>query len=394
LELLHLFPMTPATTPVQSAPKGKQNGFSLLQLDRRDTTVLKGLAIAAIVLHNFFHVVSPAQENEFLFHPGAFAVFLDTVRHAPLAIQAFFSFFGHYGVQIFIFLSAYGLAKSHWDDSAGWIRFMAGRIKKLYPAFGLVVLPWVAVSAFALGPLVFLRRYGAEFALMGVGLSPFLPGGGLPPVGPWWFIPFIVQFYALWLFLRWLTFKIGWRGLLAFAAVCMAVTVAANPVLARWAIDLYETPIGHMPELCLGIAAARYPIRLNAVAALLAGAIVVLGSNDAAVWPFSFIAVAIACLWAYMRLRPVLRRSWLLERLGYYSLPLFLVNGIVRIAFVPLATTPALQLLYGGVSAIVSIAVAVLMQEFLIPESRTRKLHPAQEAAPPASREWGVGSRE
>ncbi|MGA8108635.1 MAG: hypothetical protein WB974_04330, partial [Acidobacteriaceae bacterium] len=98
-------------------------------LDRRDTTVLKGLAIAAIVFHNFFHFVSPARQNEFTFDPARFPVFLHTVVQPDLAIQAIFSFFGHFGVQVFVFLSAYGLSMSHWDDPAPWARFLWGRVK-------------------------------------------------------------------------------------------------------------------------------------------------------------------------------------------------------------------------------------------------------------------------
>src|SRR5260221_10559693 len=96
----------------------------LSDLNKRDTTVLKGLAITAIVLHNFFHLVSPVHPNEFAFDAARFRLFLDIVKHPSLMLQAFFSFFGHYGVQIFIFLSAYGLAKSHWADSSDWITFM------------------------------------------------------------------------------------------------------------------------------------------------------------------------------------------------------------------------------------------------------------------------------
>ena len=77
--------------------------------DIHDTAILKCLAITAIVFHNFFHFVSPARENEFTFDPVRFRLFLEAVRQPSLATQAVFSFFGHFGVQIFIFLSAYGL---------------------------------------------------------------------------------------------------------------------------------------------------------------------------------------------------------------------------------------------------------------------------------------------
>ena len=86
-------------------------------LDNKDTTILKALAILAIVFHNFFHVAVNVHENEFDFRPERFGVFLQAAVHPSLTIQALFAFYGHYGVQIFMFLSAYGLARTHWGPS-------------------------------------------------------------------------------------------------------------------------------------------------------------------------------------------------------------------------------------------------------------------------------------
>src|SRR5258708_38928610 len=235
----------------------------LWTLDTRDTIVLKGMAISAIVFHNFFHLVGAVHENEFTFDPRRFLIFLHTVRQPALAIQACFSFLGHFGVQIFIFLSAYGLAKSHWDLQESWGTFMAGRVKKLYPVFGLVVVPWFTATCMRLGTLAVIKSVGLQLALMFVGLSTFLPGHGLPPVGPWWFIAFIIQFYAMWPLLRRLTLRFGWPGLLVLSGVCLAVSYAAAPVLDHWSINLFETPIGRMATICFGIVAARYPVRIG-----------------------------------------------------------------------------------------------------------------------------------
>lgn len=216
--------------------------FVLRVLDPCDSAILKGLAISAIVFHNFFHFVSPVHQNEFTFLPSRFPVFLETVIHPSLAIQALFSFFGHFGVDIFVFLSAYGLSKSHWDDPATWSLFMWGRIKKLYPTFGLVVIPWFFAVSVALGPLEVIRQVGLGILLMSLGVSTLL-GFGLPPVGPWWFIPFIVQFYAIWPLMRKMTAKFGWQSLLILAVLSLAATYAFNPLLAHWSVDLLMTQL-------------------------------------------------------------------------------------------------------------------------------------------------------
>ncbi len=345
----------------------------LWTLDARDTTILKGIAIFAIVFHNFFHAVSPVHQNEFTFDPKRFLLFLHTVREPALSIQASFSFLGHFGVQIFIFLSAFGLAKSHWDAPENWAAFMAGRVKKLYPMFGLVVLPWIIMACIQHGPLTIIKSFGLQLALMFVGLSPFLPGHGLPPVGPWWFIAFIVQFYAIWPLLRRLTAKFGWPGLLVLSLLCIAVTSAADPLLAHWSINLLETPIGRMPNICFGIVAARYPIRIRIPLALAACAVWLLGNLYGALWPFTFTAALIGMLWIYGKLRGTLRGSGVVERIGRYSLPIFLVNGIIRNEFVTLASSATLQLVFACLSAIASFVVAIIIQDFLAPQRRRRR---------------------
>jgi peptidoglycan/LPS O-acetylase OafA/YrhL len=339
-----------------------------IELDTLDTTVLKGLAISAIVLHNFFHAVSPARENEFEFHPGGFAVFLHTVSQPSLALQAIFSFFGYLGVPIFIFLSAYGLSKSHWDDPASWTRFMAGRLRKLFPLFGLIILPWTLVIAFQIGSQPFLHSVLPQVACLFTGLTPLLPGLGLPPIGPWWFIPFILEFYAVFFLLRALTKEFGWPGLVALGLLGVAATSISDPFLAHWGINLYETPFGRLPSVCLGIAAARYPFRVPASLVVASGAVLVLGNEFRSLWSFTFTAALLLALWAYMAMRGNLRECRTFELIGRYSILIFLVNGIVRDDLLSFATTPLLQLLFGAISAAASFTVAALLQEFLFPQ--------------------------
>ncbi|KAA6465176.1 acyltransferase [Acidobacteria bacterium AB60] len=367
-----------------------------IELDGRDTIILKGVAISLIVLHNFFHAVSPAEGNEFAFHPGDFAVFLDAVRHPSLAIQAMFSFFGYLGVPIFIFLSAYGLAKSHWEDEASWTAFLLGRIRKLFPVFGLVILPWMLGEAVHVGVHTFATSVVPQIALMLSGVSPLVPGGGMPPVGPWWFIPFILEFYALFFALRWLTKEFGWAGLVVLALAGVAISSVAEPVLAPWKINLYETPLGRLPTLCLGIGVARYPLRVKTPLVVLAGAVLLLGNEFRSLWPFTFTAASVLALWGYMELRGLLRESRTLARLGRYSILIFLLNGIVRDDLVRFARTPLLQLLFGGISAAATITLAAMIQErFLQPATvqRGEGQGPSTKGQEPTAKEQGTGGR-
>jgi peptidoglycan/LPS O-acetylase OafA/YrhL len=344
--------------------------FSLRDLDKKDTAILKGLAIFAIVFHNFFHVIGLVRENEFTFDSARFSVFLHTVVHPSMAIQALFSFYGHFGVQVFIFLSAYGLAKSHWDETSAWSSFMGSRVKKLYPMFGLAILFWAGLAAIQMGPVSVILESGPGLLLTLAGVSNFVPGMGLPVVGPWWFIPFIVQFYAIWPLLRKLTRKFGWPGLVVLSLVCFIVTLVANPILAHWSINLGMTPIGRMRVLCLGIIAARYPIRIRAHLGIAAFAILILGSEHLAISHFMTLGTVVFCLWVYGMARTQLRRFRVLETIGNYSLAIFLVNGIVRIPFVAFADTPGLELALGCASAAVTFAVSAFFHYLLEPSRK------------------------
>lgn len=339
----------------------------LSDLDEKDTAILKGLAISAIVFHNFFHVIGPVRENEFTFDPARFPIFLKTVVHPSMAIQALFSFYGHFGVQIFIFLSAYGLARSHWNNPASWSSFMGSRAKKLYPMFGLVVLFWAVLAAMQVGPVWVIRDAGPGLLFMLAGVSNMLPGLGLPPVGPWWFIPFIMQFYAIWPMLRRLTNKFGWPGLVVLSVACLLFTSAVNPHLAQWTINLAESPIGRMRVFCLGIIAARYPIRINAYLTIPAFAIITVGNMYLNVAQFASLASVVLILWLYLKVRTLLRKSDFLALIGKYSLAIFLLNGIVRVPFIMFAKTPLLQLVLGCTSAVVTFAISAFFHYLLEP---------------------------
>lgn len=347
----------------------------LTSLDRRDTAILKAIAIAAIVFHNFFHVLGPVHENEFTFDAARFPVFLQTVVHPSMAIQALFSFFGHYGVQVFIFLSAYGLAKSYWDDKSPWLSFMWSRIKKFYPMFLLVVAFWAVLAAIQTGPIWVIRDAGPGLLLVLAGVSNLVPGMGLPVVGPWWFIPFIMQCYAVFPLLRKMTKKFGWPALVVLSAACFLVTLFANPLLAHWSLNLAFTPIARMRVFCLGIIAARYPFRIRAWLGIPALAILILGSEYRSIAHLNSLAIVVFSLWLYSRVRNLLRSFYWIEQIGNYSLAIFLVNGIVRVPFVSFADKPAMQLALAVASAVVTFAISAFFHYLLEPAPQPAPVH-------------------
>jgi peptidoglycan/LPS O-acetylase OafA/YrhL len=335
-----------------------------IPFDLRDGTVLKGLAILAIVLHNYFHLLpSAATENEFDFNPQRFRQFLDIVGDPRHTFQAVFSYLGHFGVQPFIFLSAYGLALKHWTNPS-WTGFVWSRIRKIYPTFLLALGLFLLLKIVQDGPagtLAYLLRQGDELLLTTLAVQNLIPGYGLPPVGPWWFLPFIVQFYCLWLALAAFCRRFGASGLVVLSAVCLGLTMALQLNLAgEWRINFLTLPTGHMPELGLGIAYARFGFRVGPGSALVAAVLFILGNLYASLWGLTFISALVVLLYLYQSTRGVLRERRLLVGVGVVSMPLFFVNGFLRGPFWAAARSGLwyVELAVGLGFALVCVAVA------------------------------------
>ena len=84
-------------------------------LSRSACNALRGLAIIGIFLHNYCHRLGPiVKENEYQFfqHNADWLLLVMANPDINLPVHLL-SFFGHYGVPVFLFLSAYGLVMKY-----------------------------------------------------------------------------------------------------------------------------------------------------------------------------------------------------------------------------------------------------------------------------------------
>lgn len=121
-------------------------------LSRKETSAMKGFSIMCIVLHNLLHLLHPlVKENEFIYNYNRRAYWMwdHIVNLHHNVIGDILSFFGWYGVPIFIFLSGYGITKKYESDKRtpeenSWWGFFSYNYSKLWflmiPAFLLYVL--------------------------------------------------------------------------------------------------------------------------------------------------------------------------------------------------------------------------------------------------------------
>lgn len=113
-------------------------------LNRDDCQVLRGLAILGIFIHNFCHLLKwAAHENEFSFLQENDVYFWNHVLSTDFVVH-FFSYLGHLGVPIFVFLTGYGLSSKYGREDSkkvGTMLFLTAHFEKLlYPMlFGLLL---------------------------------------------------------------------------------------------------------------------------------------------------------------------------------------------------------------------------------------------------------------
>ncbi len=115
-----------------------------MMLDRSECQVLRGLAIFSIFMHNFCHLLKwAAHENEFSFLSENVVCFWDSL-HSKYFIVHLFSYLGHLGVPVFVFLTGYGLAIKYSNPhhpATGGLSFLTAHYKKLFfpMLFGVVI---------------------------------------------------------------------------------------------------------------------------------------------------------------------------------------------------------------------------------------------------------------
>lgn len=166
-------------------------------------SALRGLAIMLIMLHNYCHWLPFAvPENEFSFSVEKYIQFWNVISWDTIFIQ-FFSFWGHLGVSVFVFLSGYGLVKKYDDTIINWKSFIIMHYKKLCIPMVLGFIAYYFVLYIINHPnnqdiftIVPIKRFFAQITL----IINFLPNPHrLIMPGPYWYFGLTMQLYIIYL---------------------------------------------------------------------------------------------------------------------------------------------------------------------------------------------------
>ena len=239
-------------------------------LSRTESSALRGIAILGIILHNYCHFLGFAvKENEYKFDAGRPLQFLDKLfsLDSDLFIH-FFSFLGHYGVPIFLFISGYGLVKKYethpqplpkggeiLHSSLFTLHFIKKHFLKLFRLMiiGYLLFIGVYLLRHSDGAQVYSWDHVLTQLTMTINLLYFDPDHIIKP-GPYWFFGLMLQLYALYILVihRW---RSKWLLLaLALGSVVLEACFAGSQ---DWLNYVRYNFIGGLLPFCMGVWAGR-----------------------------------------------------------------------------------------------------------------------------------------
>ena len=197
-------------------------------LSKNESNLIKGISILLIIFHNYFHIIPPSPgENQFSFSALNFERFRQLLIADPFSIIRYIlAYFGHYGVQMFIFISGYGLYISIKNREIPYFKFLGDRVKKLYPTLLIIVIFLLVVIPIwekGINPRT-IKSLLLKLTL----LFNFIPGEAMSVTGPFWFFSLIFQLYIIFAFLVYLIKRFGSVSMLVIGAVSLLTTIILN----------------------------------------------------------------------------------------------------------------------------------------------------------------------
>ena len=224
-------------------------------LSRTECTVMRGVAILAIVLHNYCHWLRGiVRENEFTFNiSNAHGMWQQLLHPDGLLPLHLFSFLGHYGMPLFVLLSGYGLASKYGREEhlPVW-RFVRYHYLKLFKMMIVGFICFTVVDAMTAGSWHYNVAQIVGQLLM---INNFYdqPDRNIWP-GPFWFFGLMLQLYVVY---RLLLYRRHWGWTVGLMAVCTVAQLFMDPEgenLNYWRYNF----MGGMLPFGLGLLFARY----------------------------------------------------------------------------------------------------------------------------------------
>lgn len=172
-------------------------------LNKSECSFLKGIAIIFIILHNYCHEFPSAIEaNEFQWiQKNFFILFKDFFHPSYYFISDLFSYWGHYGIVIFLFISGYGLVIKYEKTPTTYYDSKFVFIKKHYiKLFNLMI--WGFLFNIIANKLCIGYFFHDKWTIPGqlLFIINLIPNAHINP-GPYWYLGMTLQLYIIYIIL-------------------------------------------------------------------------------------------------------------------------------------------------------------------------------------------------
>ncbi|MBQ7420067.1 MAG: acyltransferase [Prevotella sp.] len=330
-------------------------------LTREECTAMRGIAILAIMLHNYCHFIgSIVKENEYQFfvshNEGLWRVLTNPDAFLPVHLL---SYFGHYGVPVFLFLSGFGLVMKYEhkiQERIGVVPFVRYNYLKLLRMLIVGFTLFVIVDVMTPGRFQFHWDNVIAQLLMYINILP-TPDKIIWP-GIYWFFGLMIELYIVY---RLFIYRQKSWVVVALIAICWLLQVFCDPegeTLNRLRYNF----IGGMLPFGAGILVGRYAERLSlslsrwawaGIMLLATGLIFVMCYYyQSWLWIPAFIIIGTIAIVKVMPQRLLSLCVWF----GSISAAMFVAHPIVRKLFITVAWR---QDIYDGLMLYVVVTISL-----------------------------------
>ena len=295
-------------------------------MTRLECSTLRCIAIISIVLHNFTHwLPGGSLENEFSFNFDYYMHFWNNVISPDFLIHVF-SFWGHLGVPVFVFLTGYGLARKY-DDNAdlGWKSFLYRHWVKLFVPMLCGTLVYFIVL-FALEG--HLDCSASNVFLQCIMALNFISPADIEPM-PYWYLGMTLQLYVIYLLF---VYKRS-TTILLLLAIASFIFIALN---IRYLGFLRNNSVGWLFPFFMGVAYSRYQEVVHfergsrlIVATCLSLLIILVCGFELYAWLLTPLFVVIFAVGIVKYVPVTIQQK--MESIGRYSLYFMIVHPITRV---------------------------------------------------------------
>ena len=303
-------------------------------MTKTECSVIRAYAILSIFLHNYIHwLPNTPQENEFEFDVNRHWSFINSIISGSDIFINLFSYLGHLGVPVFVFLSGYGLAQKYDKQATIGIKsFIAKHFTKLFKPLLGGMLIYIIVMYIRDGEWPTFHTLALQCLMLQNLIVPFERFGSPEP---YWYFGMTMQLYVIYIVF---VYKHSLRWITAFTLLSIILSVILGGIdkylpLFVW---LKYNSIGWLLPFFLGIILSKYPqtqfTRIKkvfmALIILLCFSLLILFDCNFYTWLFIPAIAVILAIYSTLILPVAVKRVAAI--IGDISLYIFVIHPIIR----------------------------------------------------------------